>query len=40
MTLIEAVHGLIEPMEEIIGYRLLCPCVRLDYVPAKPRRSR
>jgi hypothetical protein len=39
MTLSEAVHGLVSAMEEIIGRRLLCPCVQLDHPPIKRQSS-
>jgi hypothetical protein len=38
MDLTEAIAGLREAFEEIIGHRLLCPCVRLT-APLQQRRS-
>jgi hypothetical protein len=37
MDLTEAVAGLREAFEDILGHRLLCPCVRLPSAPPKRR---
>jgi hypothetical protein len=39
LTLDQAVHDLVPAMEEIIGWRLVCPCVRLDAPRPKIRRA-
>ena len=42
MTIDEAIGGLIEPFEEIIGRRMLCDCARemVERWNAKPPRAR
>jgi hypothetical protein len=40
LDLTEAIAGLREALEDILGHRLLCPCVRLPTAPPKRRPMR